>query len=158
MGQVSSPATGTGIVVLPIDKETGPGAGGGTTGNRSIFLGLNAGLNSPLSNLVIIGNSSFDNGDATAGHAGTTVVGVANLQSVTALQGARADQAFTILGNANAPLLQTGDSSVIIGQGNMPIATLAGAGLGTSVIIGNNNLATLVGGGGTVLDNIIIGY
>jgi hypothetical protein len=158
MGQISNPIV-KGISVLPSDRESGPGAGSGATGNNAIFLGFNAGLNSAISNFIAIGNQTADGGVSDTTHLnGTTILGA---QSAQALQLASAlvpatNGGLTIIGSGNIPLLQKADSSVLIGQGNMPlVTTAAGSDLTNTVMIGNGILPS--GTNANVQSSVIIG-
>jgi len=159
MGQLTSPGS-KGITVLPVDSESGPGAGAGTTGSRNIFLGLNAGLNAAASDLIVLGNNSGKGGiTGTNGMTGT-IIGSGNLEawsSVTASFPGAASSAVIAIGNNIGPTLSNADSSIFIGQ-NILATLPAGGGPTHSVLIGNNIAATTTTSGASITDTVAIGY
>lgn len=82
MGQITNPAP-PGITVLPTDRQSGPAAGAGASGNRSIFLGAGAGQNSTQSDLIVIGNAAGDAGMTAALSQGNVVLGSGSLSAYT---------------------------------------------------------------------------
>src|ERR1700690_773205 len=98
MGQITNPIA-LGIAVNPIDRQSGPTAGGGATGNNSLFFGLNAGRNETANNVIVLGSNSGNGG--ITGPAGTIVLGVASLQALTTV-------------SASVPA--SGTSLIVIGQ------------------------------------------
>lgn len=158
MGQITQPVSGF-INVSPIDREAGPGAGAGASGNRSIFLGLNAGQNSTPSNLIVIGNGSVIGGLADNTLNGSTIVGQGDAPVWTAGTGQGNTGGLTIMGSGNALLMQKGDSSVIVGQANLPLyqASSVNSGLQKSVIVGNANMSAL-SSTTNIINCVAIGY
>lgn len=142
MGQISSPITGQ-IIVNTIDRESGPGAGGGATGNRALFLGLSAGQNSTASDFIALGNLAASGGITSVnGMNGTTVIGSGSVLGPLESVG------------ASGP----GQSSGIVALGSNILAT-AQTGFGDSVYIGNNILASIVktSNAASTYRNVIIG-
>jgi len=135
VGQITNPIT-LGITVNPIDRESGPTAAGGATGNNSIFLGLNAGRNSSVSQLIVIGSQSGSGGITdTANLTGTTIVGAF---SAGALTGAAATLGpLTVIGSNNMNAVTNADTSVIIGSGILAGTTDATDHITQDVLIGN---------------------
>ena len=171
MGQIST-APSLGITVRPVDRESGPGAGAGATGNNSLFLGLNAGQGSAINDFVVLGSLSGEGGIVdTVNLNGTTIVGAKNLQTATAA--VAANGAIVILGDSNLQSVALADSTVAIGQnifksatgtitGNVLIGNNIGAvatntGISTSVVIGQNALQA-VNALATSTNDVIIGY
>jgi hypothetical protein len=136
VGQITNPIV-KGITVLPTDRESGPGAGAGATGNNSIFLGLNAGLNSAVNNIVVLGNNSLSGGLTDVGLAGTTIVGQGNATALTGEDLAAGP--VTIFGQNILPFKQFSNGSVMIGANIMDSAVSPGlGGVDNSVLIGDN--------------------
>jgi hypothetical protein len=161
MGQVFAPSTG-GINISTVDREAGPTAGAGASGNRCIFLGLSAGLNSTASDFIAIGNLAGSGGILTAnGMDKTIVIGsgslkAANISAVTTGSG------IIALGSNILPSCQgkIGESIFI---GNNVGQNLANTGLSNNnernIVIGNNALqcSTFSGVLSNFTDNLIIG-
>jgi|SRR5271170_348757 len=153
MGQVSTQPT-LGFKVLPTDRESGPGAGAGASGNNSIFLGSNAGLNSALSNNIVIGQGSLAGGASdTTNLNGTTIVGQGNAPLLTSKVSIGVAGALIIVGQGNLPNALVSDSSVILGQGIGAGFTGAG-GASQTVIIG----VGAVNAAQQLLQSVVIGY
>jgi hypothetical protein len=137
VGQITTPPT-QGITVNPTDRQSGPSAGGGATGNNSIFLGANAGLNSTISNFIVIGHGSGDGGITdNANLGGSVIVGVGSAEHVTV--GVGNQQPLVIIGpndlvNYTSPV----DSTTIVGS-NILNGTNGGFGssMSENVLIGN---------------------
>lgn len=132
MGQITNPIV-KGITVLPVDRQSGPAAGAGATGNNSIFLGANAGLNSTISNFIAIGHNAAPHGVVDPSLNGSTVVGVNTLQALTA--GGAFGFPLTVIGSNNANALPAIGSTVIVGNS---IVNAMPTGLDASVYVGNN--------------------
>jgi hypothetical protein len=163
MGQVYSPASG-GIKVSPVDREAGPGAGPGATGNRDIFLGANAGQNNSLSDVIAVGNSAWGpaGGNTRASQAGTVVVGSGAAANLSLLAGSTSTffGPDVIIGwQAAGSITDTGTQNfggcVVIGaqaaQGG------ASENLAKSVIVGYQAAQVSAVNGGSV-QQTIIGY
>jgi hypothetical protein len=160
VGQITNPLT-KGITVNPIDRESGPGAGAGATGNNSLFLGLNSGLNSAVNQLVILGGNSNGSGGIVdaVNLPGTTIVGTSNAPLLTA--GTGGGFPLTIVGSNNLPIGNGADSTVLIGSHILSSwqGTLGGGlGLATSVLIGNSIFPNITGTAGATTTTVAIGY
>lgn len=158
MGQITIPSA-PGITVNPTDRESGPGAGPGATGNNSIFLGLNAGKNSAVSQLIVIGNNSGDAGITdVADLSGSTIVGAHSAQALTT--GSGVGLPITLLGSSNAQDLVNGDSTVIVGSSILSLYAGTGgtAALSESVFIGNKLLNQATGIASATTTTVMIGY
>lgn len=157
MGQITNPIV-KGITVLPIDRESGPGAGAGASGNRSIFLGQNAGLNSAVANLIVIGNSSGNGGMVDARLNGSTLLGVGTASALTtSTVGVPVfNAANTLLGSSNLAGIIDMDTTVVVGAGNFPLYAGANRNMSECIIIGNAN-APVVAAAGNATTLIIIG-
>src|SRR5271168_25601 len=153
MGQITNPIV-LGISVLPTDRQSGPLAGGGATGNDSIFLGQSAGQNSTISNFIAIGHHAADGGITDANLSGTTVLGANSLQALTTSDGNAVP--LTVLGSNNYNSNTRADSSVIVGSLILNASSL-NVGLSQSVAVGTNILNVINGNGGQLLNNVIIG-
>lgn len=123
MGQVTSPSS-PGITVNPIDRETGPGAGAGQSGNRVIMLGLGAGLNTTASDMLVLGNSALGAGLTTnsVGTVGLIVIG----------SGA--------LANATTGTVETTAASIAIGYKCLSSQGVTNGGFGNLLAIGSKIL------------------
>lgn len=139
MGQIFQPAP-PGISVRPIDRQSGPAAGAGASGNRSIFLGSGAGLNSAISNFIAIGNGTAGNGiNDTANLNGSTIIGQGSAPFVKT--GAGTGIPITVLGSNNLQQFNSAansgiDSTVIVGSTILNGGTAAN--MSTSVYMGTN--------------------
>jgi len=144
VGQLTTPSL-PGWTILATDREYAPGAGPGASGNNVIMIGLNAGKNSAIANSIIQGNNTADAGITDLNLNGSTIIGAQSAQSLVQATGAppASNAGMTILGSNNINAATRMDSTVIIGSGNMPLATAIGT--SQSVIIGNNNFAAAVG-------------
>lgn len=159
MGQVYAPSSG-GIVVNTIDRESGPGAGAGATGNRAIFLGASAGLNSTASDFIAIGNLAGSAGLLSAsGMNGTTIVGS---RSILGTLTAGASSGVVALGSNILPLAQAGfGDSVYVGNNILTgfLKTNSATAAYRNVVIGNNaGLGTNFGLNSAFDQNVVIGY
>lgn len=135
----------------------GTTAGRNQTGAACFLGGQSAGDNSTVANLVIIGDNSGKGGIIdVANLTGTTIVGAQSGQAVIGATAAIADGALTILGSGNLKNAASADSSVIIGQGILPLTTDAAAKVSQNILIGNGIASdvTTTGPGSSV----IIGY
>ena len=152
MGQLFAPSSG-GITVNPSDRESGPGAGSGATGNNSIFLGANAGKNSTISQFIAIGNNTGSAGlSSTANLNGTTLVGAQSAESLTTGYGDGVG--VTLLGSGNLNAASQTDSSTIVGSAIMS-TYLEGSQL--SVFIGQKILNGNPGNSTQVVNSNLIG-
>ena len=141
MGQITQPSS-PGITVLPVDRQTGPAAGPGNTGNQTIFLGANAGRNNTQPNIIAIGNGTAAGGMTDPALAGSTFVGVASAPVLVSTPSSFGPS--TIIGSGNITLAQQLDASVIIGANNATSVASPDVSLGTlydDVFIGNGILA-----------------
>lgn len=140
MGQAVFPSAGQ-IIVVPTDREAGPGAGAGATGNRTIFLGQGAGAGSSLSDVIVLGNNALpSNVTDVTNLQGTTVVGSGSLPVLTSGGTiGNTPGAMTVLGFGVAPAMQFGSASVLLGDQV----------LGGTTVVGGTN--------GAVARNVFIG-
>jgi hypothetical protein len=167
-----------GITVTPVDRETGPGAGAGTSGNRSLMLGLNAGQNSTGSDLYVIGSNALSGGlnlGATQG-SGSIFIGTNAGQSLTSSAGPNffigLNAGATLTGPAADRNILMGDhifaaipsnnvnNTVAIGHGIMSTYALNVA-QQDNVFVGTD-IANFGGGGGggspQLSNNVVIGW
>ena len=156
MGQITIPAA-PGITVLPTDRQTGPSAGAGNSGNYTIFLGANSGNNNTSANSIAIGNSALAGG--LANMPGTIAIGV---NAGAALNNSQFTTGLTIIGdNALAAANQVGDG-VYIGSKvflNAPFQSVGTQGY-SNVAIGASILPTFgqnYAGSGGIIYSILIG-
>lgn len=161
MGQVSVPSSG-GINVAPIDREAGPGAGGGASGNRDIFLGQSAGANSTSSNLIVLGNGAgaagYGTGTNASGLPGSIMIGVSAGAAITGnIIGALAFPNIII--GQNAVKTAVGAAGVIaIGDGimaSMPGTDSVG-GPNQIVAIGNRIMNVMATGASGPCQNLVV--
>ena len=161
MGQVSSPSA-KGFTVNVTDRQTGPGAGSGQSGNRVVMLGANAGFNSTPSDLIVIGNNALAAGATdNANYQGAVVIGSQSLALATsnaAVSGATFG--MTAVGYNILPAATRPFSSTMIG-GNVFAAFAAdnaGRAFGNNVVIGEQaGYAVTAGAGQSILRSVIIG-
>ena len=133
MGQITQPAA-PGITVIPVDRQTGPSAGAGNTGNDVIFLGAGAGTNNTGNNSIAIGNSALSTGNQNPGN---IAIGVnASKLSAAAYPGYGPD--IVIGTNANQSAQVSGQNIII----------------GINAVYQNPSKNV----GATFLDNVVIGY
>lgn len=137
MGQIQNVGL-PGITVTPIDRETGPGAGPGTSGNRDIYLGLGSATNSTLDDSIVLGNNAGSGGMADANLRGTIIIGSQAAPALIHAQGAPDSNSGNILiGYEVATNLQYGNASVIVGDRAFFSAVGAlGAAMQDNVIVG----------------------
>lgn len=163
MGQITNPSA-PGIQVRPIDRESGPGAGAGASGNRSIFLGLNAGLNATTSDVIVIGNHAF--GGVSGGFTGTTLNGTVAIGSQ-----ALANVTVPGLGDPSLSNIAIGFKSMLntsISYGNVAIGQsvmenqigIPSAAVNSNVVIGDLAAQNVnpTGGIGVMNHNVIVGF
>jgi hypothetical protein len=133
MGQITVPSA-PGITVLPTDRQTGPNAGGGNSGNDTLFIGGNAGLNNAGANSIGLGNSALSSGNTIPG---VITIGAGAGASLTG-QRFSGNTDLVIGTNANHAAQLSGDM-VVIGNFALQNAASSGGGLQgyTSVLIGN---------------------
>lgn len=153
MGQVSTPPS-IGWTVLPVDRESGPGAGGGNTGNATVMIGLNAGLNNGAANTIVIGNSSGGGGIPTA-NPGNTIVGQGSLNKWNAQASGLAFPGVTAIGHGIGPNIVGIDTTVLIGDGVLPLYVST---LDRSVFIGNGSGGNWNASATGSSNNVVIGY
>jgi hypothetical protein len=139
MGQITNPIV-KGITVNPVDRQSGPGAGGGALGNNVILLGATAGANEAINNAIIIGNGTGGGGLVdVANLSGSTIVGVGSATAITAGDGS--GRPLTLFGS-NDLVGYTGvvGSTVIVGSKILDGVDPAGppAGITSCVFVGNN--------------------
>ena len=132
MGQITN-AGAKGITVLPTERETGPGAGSGNTGNNTLLLGLGAGQNNTAANTVILGAGSGGGGIPNT-NPGNTIVGEGSL-NVWNATGGFTPAGITSIGQGNGAALTMGDSLVMIGQNVLPNFVSS---IDSSIFIGNS--------------------
>lgn len=147
MGQITNPIV-KGITVNPIDRESGPGAGAGATGNNDLYLGLNAGKNSALSNSIIIGTGTGAGGITdTANLNGSTIIGVGSAPTLISGAAAAGGLPLTLYGSNNLvgfPNVNTGIGGTVIVGTNILNSTQFGnnAHIAGCVFIGNSIFPT----------------
>lgn len=165
MGQVFIPSSG-GITVIPTDRESGPGAGGGASGNRDLFLGALAGFNSTASDLIALGNNAMSAGMVDAAAGGTIAIGSQTLKALTnAIPSALITDGPSLAVGYNIAPNMTGRfaSSVLLGPniytkaitGNFP-GDVSGSVLIGAEVLANNQVTSLNGPGAP--RSVIIGY
>ena len=167
MGYIVQPGA-PGITVNTIDRETGPGAGPGASGNRMILMGAGAGTNSTLNDAVMIGNSNGLNALTDANLAGSILIGSKALQAtIGATTGLLANivGAVTIIGALNFGSLASATniqmpSLIAIGSdiASQLVGTAGGQNWGTNLLIGNSVLRNLTGTNFATKNNVIIGH
>lgn len=137
MGQITNPAA-PGIKVLPVDRQTGPSAGPGNTGNLVLLFGANAGTNNVANQVIVLGNGALAGGVADATLAGTIVLGVNAFAALTT--GTGAAQGANIAVGRNAGLLADfASANILIGDGAMGAQTgTGGAPIRSNIVIGVN--------------------
>lgn len=136
-------------------------SGKNTISAKSFFAGAQAGDNSTIDHLVILGDDSGAGGLTNAVLAGSVIVGASNATNLTTIaQVQPGTRPVTIIG-ANILSIADGiDSSVLIGSGILPVfqgIPGGGTGLTTSVMVGSNILPLSNGIGGTTQSNVLIG-
>jgi hypothetical protein len=136
MGQITNPSA-PGFQVRPVDRQSGPAAGAGASGNKSIFIGAGAGLNSTASNLIVIGNGALQGPMVDATESGTIAIGVSALAANTGSD--IAARPNTAIGNLAGQAMTVGGGNVLLGAS----ALVGGSGGG--------------GGGAGILNNVVIG-
>ncbi len=144
MGQITQPSS-PGITVLPVDRQTGPSAGPGNTGNYVVFFGGNAGANNVGNQVIGIGNGSA--GAAGTGNTTPAVIAV-GYEAGKNLVGPRfAGQTDVIIGSQADGAKYSGDNVVI---GNYAAQYMPGNGVNGDfydcVVIGNYALNTFGNG------------
>ena len=155
MGQITQPAA-PGIAVIPVDRQSGPSAGAGNTGNDVIFLGGNAGNNNTGDQSIAIGNSALSKGNTTAGviaigaGAGANLTGNShNYAGVDIYIGTNAANSAQVTGGnvfigndvlryavSNNTYTQNIQSVVIGAECVINVGILNGGGIGQSNVIG----------------------
>lgn len=144
------------------DQITGINAGHLATGAPRFLAGQNAGANSTVANLIIIGHLAGDAGITDAVLAQTTIIGHGSAGALTSSTGNSnpGGDALTIVGSNCLSNCVKADSSVIMGQGILPLYTgnAAFSGLQESVLIGNGILAASVLTGASIQKNVFIGH
>lgn len=162
MGQVFTPASG-GITVTPIDRETGPGAGSGTSGNRDIFLGASAGLNSANSDVIVLGNAAFDAGNTDLNGDGSVIIGsqAAQVATVFDRSASRSDAkgGAIIIGGSAAKNCNMLPNTVIIGVNALKamVNNVTNDSVWNNTIIGTEALSQPASNGNIFRDNTFIG-
>jgi hypothetical protein len=162
MGQISRQGS-PGIDVNPIDRESGPGAGAGASGNRVIFLGAGTGQDSTASDMVLLGNAVMGDGVADLNAQYSSVVGSGSAAAMTDFtEPAVRNWAgpVVIVGGNNIPLVTRMPSSVLVGAyiGALLGVVASNQPRGANVFVGNNILRN-AGANTTNLEyNVIIGY
>lgn len=157
MGQITRAATG-GITVNPTDRESGPGAGAGASGNYCIFLGGGAGQNAAANRMIVFGNAAADAGvPSSAQTDGLIVIGVDSLGAATTFNAA--SYPSVVVGDKILPGITSGPAAgVWIGASIGKSAVTAAGGFFRDVVIGANiygDLTTFAAQ--TFGDNVLIG-
>jgi hypothetical protein len=156
VGQITNPIV-KGITVLPVDRESGPGAGAGATGNNSILLGLSAGQNSSV-RVIVIGSQSGDAGIADATLLpGTIILGAFSGQALLTHNAGTTNSpgADLIIGDSSFQSVTSMDSTIAIGQKIYPAAT--GTGFTGNVLIGNG-IGGSAAGAFSISQSVVIGH
>lgn len=126
MGQITR-ASSPGITVSTIDRETGPGAGPGTSGNFSLFLGSGSGTNADQAGLIVLGNNALAGGATGAASAGMVVIGrnaAALMTNFTAAIAGGQNVGSVVLGlNAAQTMTRGAVGSVLLGTNIMQFMT-----------------------------------
>jgi hypothetical protein len=141
------------------DQVTGINAGHLATGAPRFLAGANAGNNSSIARLIIIGDNSGKAGLTDAFLAGTIILGDSSGQALVAKSqgsGTNSPGAITILGDSSFSACDFADSCVIIGQS--VYAAYVGSpsqNFSANVLIGNG---VGQGNGGDLVDSVIIGH
>lgn len=180
MGQAVFPSPGQ-IIVVPTDREAGPGGGPGASGNRTIFLGANAGNNTTASDVIMLGNNAGAGGLVDANATGSVLIGSQVYKSATDMSGTNPGPSVMIgfaVAAATPGLMgqsvligsqvfqnglpQAGDNftqNVAIGyQAAQNVSNAIGHPSGQSVIIGALAAkCTNASGAGQVLSSVIVG-
>lgn len=116
MGQIQNVGK-PGITVTPIDRETGPGAGPGTSGNRDIYLGQGSATNSTLNDSIVLGNNAGSAGMADAQLDGSIIVGSGAATSITSgPNGAALNNSNIVIGFEAMASLVAGRGMIVIGH------------------------------------------
>lgn len=158
MGQITNPSA-PGITVLPVDRQTGPSAGPGNTGNLVLLFGANAGTNNVANQVIILGNGALVGGVTDANLAGTIAIGVnAAAASVSGSSFNVAGGNIVIGLNASAASIY-GGNSVVIGDSAFEYGTGAAGGNTNdfNVIVGAKAAQYIGRAGSRQTDNVIIG-
>jgi co-chaperonin GroES (HSP10) len=121
MGQIVQPGSG-GISVRPLDRQSGPSAGAGSLGDRTIFLGQNAGENSNQSDSIAIGYQSLFGAPGSASYLGFVALGSLALQNL-GIPSAGAAGGVIAIGRAVAQQAVTGNRIVAVGDGVLSLTT-----------------------------------
>lgn len=159
MGQLFAPSSG-GIKVIPNDRETGPGAGPGNSGDRTLFLGAAAGTNNTQADVIALGNNALSAGLADANMQGTIVLGSGAASLLTAGTADGADVIIGWLALANA--VNNVGGNVVIGTKAVNQPGIVNPGVFQrnvaigSFVLNNNNFGN--GNGVTNNDNVVIGH
>jgi hypothetical protein len=157
MGQITNPIV-KGITVNPIDRQTGPGAGAGATGNMDILFGAGAGANSSANNLIVLGNGAGGAGigNSTGVLDGTIILGVGSAPALVSSGFAGPALPLTLMGAGDLLLASRVSSTLVAGAG---IANGTSA-IDQSVLLGNalyQNVLTNAGGPVGFRQAVIIG-
>ena len=157
MGQITIPAA-PGITVLPVDRQTGPSAGPGNTGNDVVFFGANAGKNNIGNNSIAIGNAALSGGNQNTG---AITIGVnAEMNAVSSFPSYPGPD-IVIGENANAAA-QVSAQNIIIGTSvyaNNPTADGGSEGY-NNVLVGNyiaQNFGINYPNNGGITGSVVIG-
>lgn len=143
------------------DRIVGLNAGIGQTGNRVFLAGLNAGLNSTVADLIVIGSSAADAGLTDPDMAGIIAIGTRALGAHDASSGTFPGSSIAIGLDAAAALTNTGQN-VVIGARAMQNAVNTATGQhSANVIIGYqalmNQNSTAPGSTASTSASVIIG-
>ena len=150
MGQITQPGS-PGITVLPVDRQSGPGAGTANTGNYTIFLGAGAGTSNAAADSIAIGNNALAGGLA-ATLPGTIAIGVnAGAKLKTPLLSV---PGITLIGTNTLSNLTVIDASTIIGANTL--TAMNSGNIYLDVIIGDSILPKTTGVTG-ILHSVLLG-
>ena len=156
MGQITQPAA-PGITVIPVDRQTGPSAGAGNTGDDVIFFGANAGNNNTGNMSIALGNSALGGGNIAPG---AIAIGY---QAGHKINSQRLSGIDLIIGTqAMAAATACGDN-LVIGNFAMQnvIASTGGIQFYHNVVLGNyalQNFNVNYPNNGGILYSVAIGY
>lgn len=124
------------------DQVVGLAAGKNYTGQRAFLSNVNAGANSNVDDIYIIGDSAFSAGVTDANAQYSVVIGSGNLAAATSFTGVLTD--FT----ASGPAIVIGGNNfpkAVNVAGTLAIGTNIAPGLGSTPIAGNAGANTIIG-------------
>ena len=156
-----------GIAVAPVDRQAGPSAGPGASGNRCIYFGANSGFNCSPNDTIAIGNNALGGGmtDITNWNGGVIIGSSAAAAAQSCGTAFGVPGGMVVIGYNALPLNVRGNSSVIIGNRALLNALAIGNStpLANNVVIGHEAAyqVTLNNAGvraGDYTNNVVVGY